>query len=312
MIGNNKMTLAPIVLFVYNRPWHTKKTIESLQKNELASESKLYIYSDEAKNEDERKSVDEVRAYVESISGFKKIIIIKREKNWGLANSIIDGVTKVINEYGKIIVLEDDLITSPYFLKFMNDALELYKDEEKVWHISGWNYPIKIDGLDDVFLWRLMNCWGWATWKGRWKHYEKDADKTISEFNKEDIKRFNLDSAQNFWNQVTGNKEKKINTWAIFWYVAIFKKDGLCLNPSQTFVENIGHDGSGVNCGESEAYAANISMHKDIKFVSKINENKIALERIQNFYKSQQKSLLVRVINKLARMLYGKNIINLN
>jgi hypothetical protein len=304
--------LAPIVLFVYNRPEHTKQTVEALQKNELAIESELFIYSDAAKNIGVKAKTDEVRKYIKSINGFKRVTVIKREKNWGLAASIIDGVTKIVNEYGKVIVLEDDLVTSPYFLKFMNDALELYKDEEKVWHISGWNYPIKIDGLDDVFLWRLMNCWGWATWKGRWKHYEKDADKTISEFNKEDIKRFNLDSAQNFWNQVTGNKEKKINTWAIFWYVAIFKKDGLCLNPSQTFVENIGHDGSGVNCGESEAYAANISMHKDIKFVSKINENKIALERIQNFYKSQQKSLLVRVINKLARMLYGKNIINLN
>lgn len=125
--------LAPIVLFAYNRPDHTKQTIEALQKNELASESELFIYSDEAKNDDVRNSVDEVREY-------------------------IDGVTSIVNEYGKIIVLEDDLVTSPYFLKFMNDGLEFYENEEKVWHISGWNYPIETDGLDDVFLYRLMNC----------------------------------------------------------------------------------------------------------------------------------------------------------
>ena len=131
--------LAPIVLFVYNRPEHTKLTVMALQKNELARESELFIYSDAPKNLDVKVKTDEVRKYIKSISGFKKIIIIEREKNWGLAASIIDGVTKIINEYGKIIVLEDDLVTSSYFLKFMNEALEFYKNEDKVWHISGWN-----------------------------------------------------------------------------------------------------------------------------------------------------------------------------
>ena len=173
--------------------WHTKQTVEALQKNELASESDLFIYCDNAKNEEGQKIIDEVRNYVDSVDGFKKVTIIKREKNWGLANSIIDGVTKIVNEYGKIIVLEDDLVTSPYFLKFMNEALEYYKNEEKVWHISGWNYPINTDGLDDVFLWQLMNCRGWATWADKWQYYEKDVDKTIKEFSKEEIKRFNLD-----------------------------------------------------------------------------------------------------------------------
>ena len=201
------MILAPIVLFVYNRPSHTQQTVEALQKNELASQSELFIYSDEAKNEDARKSVDEVRSYIDNIDGFKKVMIIERDKNWGLANSIIDGVTKIVNEYGKIIVLEDDLVTSPYFLRFMNDALEFYKDEKKVWHVSGWNYPIETEDLGDVFLWRLMNCWGWATWSDRWSYYEKDTDKVINEFTKEDINRFNLDGAENFFSQVTTNKK---------------------------------------------------------------------------------------------------------
>ena len=144
--------LSPIVLFVYNRPWHTQQTVEALQKNELAKESELFIYSDAAKSKEAEKSVNEVRKYIQTIIGFKKVIIIKREKNWGLADSIIDGVTKIVNEYGKIIVLEDDLVTSPYFLKFMNEALVFYKDKEKVWHISGWNYPIETNKLDDVFL----------------------------------------------------------------------------------------------------------------------------------------------------------------
>ena len=303
------MSLAPITLFVYNRPWHTQKTVEALQKNKLAKESELFIYSDEVKNGDAQKSVDEVRAYIANIDGFKKITIIKREKNWGLSDSITDGVTKIVNKYGKIIVLEDDLVVSPYFLKFMNDALKFYKDEKKVWHVSGWNYPVEIDGLDDVFLWRLMNCWGWATWADRWKHYEKNIGKTLKEFSKEEIDRLNLDGAEDFFGQVTANYEKKINTWAIFWYVTIFNKNGLCLNPAQTFVENIGHDGSGVHCGNSDTFTGSLSKNKKVCFVDFGSENIIALQRIQVFYKAQKKSLATRIINKLARVLIRGNTI---
>ena len=300
------MTLAPIVLFVYNRPYHTKQTIEALQKNELASESELFIYSDAPKNENAVVMVNEVREYIKSVDGFKRVTITEREKNWGLTNSIIDGVTKIVNEYGKIIVLEDDLVTSPYFLKFMNEALEFYESEEKVWHVSGWNYPIETDGLDDVFLWRLMNCWGWATWADRWKHYEKDVDKTIQEFSKDDIKKFNIDGVENFFGQVLSNKEGKINTWAIFWYTTIFKQNGLCLNPTQTFVENIGNDSSGTHCGETEIFKNKLSINKNIKFQTIIDENKLAIDKLKIFYNKSKKTLFERVVNKIKRTVQGK------
>ena len=300
------MNLAPIVLFVYNRPWHTKQTVEALQKNELAKESELFIYCDEAKNEDAGKSVDEVREYIDKVDGFKKVTIIKREKNWGLADSIIDGVTKIVNEYGKIIVLEDDLVTSPYFLEFMNDGLEFYKDEKKVWHISGWNYPIENAGLDNVFLWRLMNCWGWATWANRWEYYEKDVYKTMQEFSKDDIKRFNLDGVEDFFGQVTANYEKKINTWAIFWYATIFKKNGLCLNPTQTFVENIGNDASGANCGKTDIFTSRLSSLNNIQFLSSIIENKISITNLKKFYKQNKKTIFKIIINKFKRIMKWK------
>ena len=293
------MNLAPIVLFVYNRPWHTKQTVEALQKNELASDSELFIYSDEAKNDDARKSVNEVREYIDEIDGFQKVTVIKREKNWGLANSIMDGVTEIVNEYGKIIVLEDDLVTSPYFLKFMNEALEFYKDQKKVWHISGWNYPINTDGLGDVFLWRTMNCWGWATWADRWKYYEKDVDKIINEFSNDDIKRFNLDGAEDFWSQVIANKDNKINTWAIFWYATIFKQNGLCLNPTQTFVENIGHDGSGVHCGDKKNYLDMVNLKHNFNLISNLKESKQHLRMIK-------KNMKKNIFSKLKRLIRWK------
>jgi hypothetical protein len=291
--------LAPIVLFVYNRPDHTKKTVQALQKNDLANESELFIYSDGAKNEVAKDKVSDVREYIKKIEGFKKITIIERKKNWGLANSIIDGVTHIVNKYDKIIVLEDDLVTSPYFLKFMNEALEYYKDEKKVWHVSGWNYPINTDGLGDVFLWRLMNCWGWATWVDRWQHYKKDVNATIKEFSNKDIKKFNIAGVENFWGQIVANKKGKINTWAIFWYATIFKKHGLCLNPSQTFVENIGHDGSGVNCGKSTSLIRNLSTNSQINFDTNIDENSIAIEKLKYFYISQKNFFGRRIIKKI-------------
>ena len=158
------MSLAPIVLFVYNRPEHTRKTVKALQDNDLTDESILYIFSDAAKNDDEVENVEKVREYIRTISGFKQIIIIEREKNYGLANSIISGVTEIVNKYGKIIVLEDDLVTSKYFLSFMNDALEIYKDENKVICIHGYIYPIKSE-LPETFFIKGADCWGWATWK---------------------------------------------------------------------------------------------------------------------------------------------------
>jgi hypothetical protein len=302
--------LAPVALFVYDRPEHTKKTIEALQKNKWAKESELFIFSDAPRDEASKDGVDEVRKYIKDIQGFKKVTTVKRLKNWGLAASIIDGVTEVVNAYGKIIVLEDDLITSPYFLKYMNEGLVYYQNEKKVWHISGWNYPIDQDGLGHVFLWRLMNCWGWATWNNRWIHYEKNIEKTIRQFSKSDIKRLNLDGTEAFYNQVKANKSNEINTWAIFWYTTIFKKDGLCVNPTQSFVENIGHDGSGVHCIDSPAFKTGLSIEKHIKFSSRVEEDKIALNRIQEFYKKQRKSLFIRAINKLSRIAVVKNLIN--
>ena len=296
--------LSPIILFVYNRPWHTQQTIEALQKNELASESDLIIYSDEAKTANEQENVDKVRLYIEQIDRFNKITIIKRKKNWGLANNIIDGVTKVVDQYGKIIVIEDDIVTSPYFLKYMNEALDFYKDENKVWHISGWNYPIATNGLSDVFLWRLMNCWGWATWKDRWNFFEKDTDKVIKDFSREDIKKFNLDNSANFFQQVVSNKEKRINSWAIFWYATLFKKNGFCLNPAQSFVENIGNDGTGTNpATDMFKSERNISLIRKINFISDISENQMAVSRTKSLFMDSKKNIFQRIINRIKRII---------
>jgi len=278
-------SLAPIVLFIFNRLNHTKKTVEALKKNHLASDSELFIYSDGANNLSDKVKVSEVRKYIKTINGFKKITIIERDKNWGLAKSITDGVTEIVNRHNKIIVLEDDLVTSSYFLKFMNESLQFYEHKKKVWHISGWNYPIDIETPNDVFLWRLMNCWGWATWSDRWRYYEKNSKELIKMFKKEEIYSFNIDGSENFFKQLIDNQKGVINTWAIYWYASIYKNKGLCLNPKHTFVLNIGNDGGGTNKLKGLIYSSKkLNLKKNISFTEKIHENKESIKKLKQFY----------------------------
>lgn len=305
------MNLAPIILFTYNRLSHTKQTIEALQKNELAKNSELFIYSDGGRDEESWDKVKIIREYLKTISGFKNITVIQRETNIGLAQNIIDGVTKIVNQYEKIIVLEDDIVTSPYFLNFMNDSLNFYEKTSKVWHISGWNYPISNENLEDVFLWRTMNCWGWATWKDRRNNYEKNPQKLISIFSEKDICEFNLDNATNFWEQVEKNHNKQMNTWAIFWYAIIFKNQGLCLNPTQSFVENIGFDGTGTNTGPRDNYSSNLSRQNyKIRFENNLIENKTATDRIKLFFRENENKNLTfsKNLNKVFALLSSLKI----
>ncbi len=287
--------LAPIVLFVYNRPWHTRQTIEALQKNELAKDSELFIFSDAPKNKEAEEKVKKIREYIKTIDGFKKITIIERDKNWGLAANIIDGVTEIVNKYGKIIVLEDDLVTSPYFLKFMNEALEFYKNEEKVWHISGYVYPINNQGLDDTYFIKPTSCWGWATWARVWKHYKKDSDYYLKVFNKKMIKDFNLNNSYDYFNQIKQNKSGKLNTWAIFWYASVYLQSGLSLHPKESFVQNIGHDGKGIHCGKTSIFDVELTKKYPIKFTTNIKENFEARKRFEKYFNSMKPTLYRRI-----------------
>jgi hypothetical protein len=300
------MKLAPIVLFVYNRLEHSRRTIEALQKNSLSKESELYIYSDASKNSKTDKSVQDVRDFIRNIHGFKKINIIEQKENLGLSLSIISGVTDILNKYDKVIVMEDDLVTSPYFLKFMNDALDRYRDVKDIWHISGWNYPFQFNPSQDTYVYRIMNCWGWATWSDRWEHFEKNTDNLIIKFTKKDIMRFNLDGYTDLWRQVKQNKSGLINTWAIFWYASIFQKNGLCLNPGKSFVRNIGHDGSGIHCNISE-YNDNekFNENEDLLFVQKIKEDENIINQVKQYFKKTKKLLITRIYNKIKTNLIG-------
>jgi len=287
---------APIALFVYNRPEHTRRTVKFLQQNYLADESRLFVFSDGAKKGDEEK-VKEVRDFVNSIEGFKSVEVIEREQNLGLANSIIDGVTRLTEEYGKVIVFEDDLLSSPYTLQYFNEALQKYDDVEQVMHICAYMYPLKnASELPETFFYRAAGSWGWATWKRAWKHFEPNIDTLIQQFDKQKINDFSIDHSMNFWKQVHEFKNGKNNSWAIRWYASIFLNGGLCLNPSHSLIENIGHDGTGVHSGRNTMYSVNISNKPVSFFPDKIEENEEAYLMIRDFLKHRKGNLWQRLV----------------
>jgi hypothetical protein len=294
-------TLAPIALFVFNRPWHTQQTIEALLKNELAGKSELFVYSDGPRLANDLEAVQSVRAYIRSITGFKTITVIERENNIGLAWSIISGVTEIMKRYDKVIVLEDDLVSSRFFLKFMNDGLERYKYHQSVMHISGYMFPIDAKGLPETFFYRSASCWGWATWSRAWSNFRRDSPKLIHDFSKGDISRFNIDDAYDFWSQIKENQKRRIETWAIFWYASVFQKKGLCLHPSQSLIQNIGHDNSGAHCKKTNVFTGPLRTDPVEYFEPVIEENVEAVARLRSYFRAIRPSFFSRVRSKISR-----------
>ena len=304
--------LSPIALFTYIRIDTLKLTLKYLQKNNISKSSVLYIFSDNYKSEIDRKKVEEVRKFLKKLKGFKKIHIVKRKKNFGLSNNITSGVDFVLKKYDKIIVLEDDIIVSSNFLYFMNKALNKFKYNKKVWHINAWNYDFEnLDTFTNTYFTRLMNCWGWATWKDRWKNYNKNPNKIIKNFSSQEIFKFNMNNSYDYWSQILRNKSGKINTWAVFWYANIFKKNGLCLSPTISQAKNIGYDDLSENQPSEQNSIHNINKKFFIKnkinfiFPNDIKENLFFFEKIiakNNFNKKSSflKGFLIKSINYLS------------
>lgn len=282
------MALTPIILFIYNRPNHTKQTLEALSNNTLASQSDLFIFADGPKNtasKEQLESIKQTRKVAASEKWCKTVTLIEFETNKGLARSIIEGVTEIINKYGKAIILEDDIVTGKYFLEYMNEALEKYQGNKEVWHVTGWRNPIKHTKKNKAYFYPTMDCWSWATWADRWQNYKKDAAYYKSIFTDSMKKAFNIDGADPYmWLQIEENISGKINTWAIFWYATIFLKHGLCIAPTTSLCKNIGLDNSGVHCSENQAQTIETSIdYKITNFPKRVHINTLEYKRNKNF-----------------------------
>ncbi|MGI4749142.1 MAG: glycosyltransferase [Janthinobacterium lividum] len=296
-------SLAPIALFVYNRPDHTRRTISHLQKNLLAEDSRLFIFSDGAKTTDDQQKVNEVRALIKQTDGFKTIKIIENPENQGLANAIISGVSQLVQEYGKVIVFEDDLLSSPFTLRYFNDALQRYFQDENVMHIGAYMYPLTDKNLPQTFFYRAATSWGWATWARAWENFNPDIDALMSQFDKPKIRAFSIEGTMNFWKQMKEFKSGKNNSWAIRWYASIFLKGGLTLNPAKSLIHNIGHDGSGVHSNKEDIYQVNVARQPVQFFPAEMTENIEAYAAIKHFLRNRKGSLLARIQRFITKKL---------
>jgi len=300
---NNK-SLAPICLFVYNRLEHTKKTIEYLKKNELANESILFIFSDYPKTPKESIEVSKVREYIRNISGFKRIVITERKRNYGLAKSVLKGVTKVINKFNKIIVLEDDLIVSEYFLDYMNEALVLYKNEKKVGSISGFLFPLKNESSSETFFLNDINSWGWGTWKDRWDLFESNGNKLFFKLKERNmLKSFDNNYSYPYKKMLVNQIKGKNNSWAIRWRASMFLNNKISLYPFKSLTKNIGFDETGVNCNKNNLFDTKITNNKIKVEKLEIKLNNKMQKEVESFFHGIR---LKRIIGKIKRLVREK------
>ncbi len=299
------MEIAPILLFTYNRPAHTRRALASLQDNTLAGESELFIYSDAPRNEADRDAVDEVRRIIRNTQGFKAVHIVERDENYGLARNIIDGVTRTTDTHGRVIVLEDDLVVAPHFLQFMNDALEAYKDEPRVGHIQAHNFT-NDPSLPPTFLIKWTGSWGWATWQRAWKHFNPDGKALLAELERRGLTReFDFDGKYGYTRMLRRQTEGKNNSWAIRWNASLFLDDILSLNTGRSLVQNTGFDGSGTNCGGGNLYQTPLCMEPvPVEKISPVTENREARAVFSRYY-ARTNSFMAKAVRRLKRTLRG-------
>lgn len=297
---------APIALFAYNRLWHTRKTIEALLNNELADESTLFIFSDGPRSPSDYSRVQEVRTYLKKVQGFREVTLIERTQNLGLAESIIRGVTQIVMQYGRIIVLEDDMVTSPYFLRYMNEALEFYKDEDRVVSIHGYLYPLHVP-LPETFFLQGADCWGWATWKRGWDIFEPDGRRMLKELKtRKLVRRFDCNGTHPYTRMLRWQARGMIDSWAIRWHASAFLKEKLTLYPAESLLANIGLDSSGTHCSTTTTFDVSIAERPVPVASIPIEEHAAAAAALQCYYRKTRSSLAKRALQELKCLITGR------
>lgn len=301
-------TLAPVLLFVYNRPRHTERAIASLLRNKEAEASDLYIFSDAAKSGEDAAAVARVREVIGRIQGFGSVHVVERKTNRGLAGSIIEGVTSIVNRYGRVIVLEDDLVVSPFFLRFMNDALEVYKDEPRVGHIQACDF-IQSPALPDTFLIKWTGSWGWATWQRAWKLFNANGQELLDQLCERGLTRaFDFNGKYGFTRMLRRQVEGKNSSWAIRWNASLFLADVLSLNVGRSLVSNEGLDGSGTHSASLDPYRSVLTTRAvDVVPISPIVENTEARKAYERYY-ARTNSKWAKGVRRIRRILRGMGV----
>lgn len=307
------MTTTPIALFTYNRAEHTARVLNSLTNCARLDECSLHIYCDAPKQEEHAAGVEASRQVVREHAAKFDATVIERDTNLGLARSIVDGVTDLCNRYGRAIVLEDDLVLSPSFIDYMLQALDRYADEENVYQISGYMFPISQPKGADAFFLPLITTWGWAIWQRAWRIFDWDASDALEQLKDPSMRRsFDLQNSYPYSVMLENQLKGISQSWGILFWWQVFKVRGLALHPRHSLVWNGGFDNTGTNCGDqgwSIEYGADTVSRTTSKgafdLPEKVAANQDAFDNICNFLKKEQypASLAGRIRRRLQTML---------
>jgi GT2 family glycosyltransferase len=296
--------LAPIILFVYNRPEHTRRTLAALAANPLAIDSDLIIYADGAKQPEHQTAVGAVRDLVRSTSGFKSVEIVERATNLGLANSIISGVSEISAARGRVIVVEDDLVVSPDFLAFLNAGLDRYQNDQRVFQISGYGYPAHDQSTPQTFFLPMVSCWGWATWSRAWAKFDSGMS-ALKELDDDPIarRRFNVDDSYDYYGMACQQRQGKIDSWGIRWQLSLFACGGLVLYPRDSRVYNSGVDASGTHGMGHTAFQRKLQSHTStittMTWPTAIATDELAMGQVIRLLRANRPGVLRRIIGRL-------------
>ena len=293
------MRMAPIAIFTFNRVWHTRQTFEALLANEGAAESDVTVYCDGARNEKDGDAVAKVRAYVKTVTGFKSITIVERERNFGLAASIIDGVSQTVQKHERVIVLEDDMVSSKYFLRYMNQALDKYADEEKVACVHGYCYPVQAK-LPEAFFLPGADCWGWATWARAWEDFNPDGQALLDGLQTRGLTHaFDYDGTYPYVKMLTQQIAGKNNSWAIRWPASAFLAGKLTLYPGRSLIHNIGNDDSGTHAAGTDNYDVEVSATPISLEDIDVSTSREGRDGFVQFFKASHRTLVERIWARL-------------
>jgi GT2 family glycosyltransferase len=296
--------LAPIVLFVYNRPDHTRRTLDALAANPLATDSDLIIYADGPKKPEHVPAVEKTRQVAREASGFKSVRWVERAENLGLAKSIMAGVSEVCADRGRVIVVEDDLVVSPDFLRFLNAGLERYQNDTNVLQVSGYAYPVHDRSIPQAFFLPMVSCWGWATWSRAWMKFDPQMA-ALQRLDRDPAARrsFNMDDTYDYYGMACQQRRGKIDSWGIRWQLSLFAHGGLVLYPRDSLVYNAGADASGTHGIGQPAFQRELG-HGDpeisaVRWPSDVTADELALTQVKQLLRSNRPGFVRRIIERL-------------
>lgn len=302
----SKNSLAPVAVFAYARPKHLTQLIDSLKLDQLASKTELYIFIDGARTSEQKANVNAVQTVARNVCGFLSVHCIAAKTNKGLARSIIDGVNFLLQNYERIIVLEDDLVVSPLFLQYMNDALARFADDDRVISIHAYVYPV-CDVVPEAFFLRGADCWGWGTWRRGWKLFNPDGKVLLHKLKQLDlIKEFDFNGSCKYSEMLKSQTKGQNDSWAIRWYASAFLENKLTLYPGRSLVNNVGNDNTGTHCKATNAYDSTLSTTPiDLSKLDVVSSS-VAYKAFENFFKKQHheyaRSLWSRIVSNLLRV----------